>query len=152
MGKTDLIPDPGMEFDANALREKYRQERDKRLRRDGGKQYIETTGQFARYFEVDPYVEPGLPVSRLPTKSKWRSSVAGSAVYYLLRGCVKQASLTSALSKPVAISGAPGIGIATPAANATSNPISISRSSRSSGTCRRRSMPTPRKSSNTPSV
>jgi cyclohexanone monooxygenase len=56
MGRTEQIPDPGIEFDANALREKDRQERDQRLRPDGSAQYIETTGQFARYFEVDPYV------------------------------------------------------------------------------------------------
>lgn len=64
MGNANQIPDPGMEFDANALREKYRQERDKRLRADGNRQYIETTGQFARHFEVDPYVEPGFTVRR----------------------------------------------------------------------------------------
>ena len=43
-------------FDPNALREKYRAERDRRLRADGNEQYVEIAGQFAHYLE-DPYVE-----------------------------------------------------------------------------------------------
>jgi cation diffusion facilitator CzcD-associated flavoprotein CzcO len=45
-------------FDPDALRQKYREERDKRLRPDGNDQYVEVTGEFA-HFEDDPYVEPG---------------------------------------------------------------------------------------------
>ncbi len=45
-------------FDPDALRAKYRAERDKRLRTDGNEQYIEVSGAFAHYVE-DPYVEPG---------------------------------------------------------------------------------------------
>jgi cyclohexanone monooxygenase len=45
-------------FDPDALREKYRQERDKRLRADGNDQYREIAGDLARYLD-DPYVEPG---------------------------------------------------------------------------------------------
>src|SRR5258708_28754824 len=45
-------------FDPDALREKYRRERDKRLRADGNQQYQEVAGDFARYLD-DPYVEPG---------------------------------------------------------------------------------------------
>ncbi len=41
---------------AAALREKYRLERDKRLRADANEQYVEMTGQFAHYLD-DPYVE-----------------------------------------------------------------------------------------------
>jgi hypothetical protein len=44
-------------FDPDALREKYREERDRRLRDDGNEQYIEVAGQFARYLD-DPYVAP----------------------------------------------------------------------------------------------
>jgi len=44
-------------IDKNALRSKYLEERDKRLRSDGNEQYVELTGQFAKYLE-DPYVEP----------------------------------------------------------------------------------------------
>ena len=36
-------------FDPDALRDKYRAERDRRLRAEGNQQYIEITGQFARY-------------------------------------------------------------------------------------------------------
>ena len=42
-------------FDPDALRERYRQEREKRLRDDGNEQYIEMTGEFAHYLE-DPYI------------------------------------------------------------------------------------------------
>ena len=44
-------------FDPDALREKYRAERDKRLRPDGEAQYVEVSGAFARYTEADPYAD-----------------------------------------------------------------------------------------------
>ncbi|HAO55593.1 MAG: NAD(P)/FAD-dependent oxidoreductase [Pseudomonadales bacterium] len=44
-------------FDPDALRDKYRQERDKRLRSDANNQYIEVKDQFANVVD-DPYVEP----------------------------------------------------------------------------------------------
>ena len=43
-------------FDPNALRDRYRAERDKRVRADGSEQYVEIAGQYAHYLE-DPYVE-----------------------------------------------------------------------------------------------
>ncbi len=43
------------DFDPDALREKYRMERDKRLRAEGNAQYIEIAGAFAPYLH-DPYV------------------------------------------------------------------------------------------------
>jgi len=45
-----------LEFDPDALREKYRIERDKRLRGDGNEQYQEVAGEFSNYID-DPYVE-----------------------------------------------------------------------------------------------
>jgi cyclohexanone monooxygenase len=45
-------------FDPDALRDKYREERDKRLRSDGNDQYVEVTGEFSHFVD-DPYVEPG---------------------------------------------------------------------------------------------
>src|SRR5262249_27444081 len=45
-------------FDPDALRNKYREERDKRVRQDGNEQYVEVQGDFSRYVD-DPYVEPG---------------------------------------------------------------------------------------------
>ena len=47
-----------LDFDPDALREKYREERDKRLRADGNDQYVEVKGDFSHYVD-DPYVEPG---------------------------------------------------------------------------------------------
>ena len=45
-------------FDPNALRDKYQQERNKRLRPDGSDQYIEMKGKWAHYVEDDPYADP----------------------------------------------------------------------------------------------
>ena len=44
-------------IDQEALRAKYRAERDKRLRADGNEQYVEPVGRFAHYLD-DPYVAP----------------------------------------------------------------------------------------------
>jgi cation diffusion facilitator CzcD-associated flavoprotein CzcO len=46
---------PDLDFDPDALREKYREERDKRLRADGNTQYVEIAGEFSHYVD-DPYV------------------------------------------------------------------------------------------------
>ncbi|HTX49072.1 MAG TPA: hypothetical protein VME40_06750, partial [Caulobacteraceae bacterium] len=47
-----------LEFDPEALQEKYLAERDKRLRPDGNDQYTEARGDFGHFVD-DPYVEPG---------------------------------------------------------------------------------------------
>jgi cation diffusion facilitator CzcD-associated flavoprotein CzcO len=47
------VADP---IDHEALRARYRAERDKRLRADGNDQYLEPTGRFAHFLE-DPYTE-----------------------------------------------------------------------------------------------
>ena len=44
-------------LDRDALRARYREERDKRIRPDGNDQYVEPTGQFASLLN-DPYVTP----------------------------------------------------------------------------------------------
>ncbi len=46
---------PVGEVDIPALKIKYQQERDKRLRQMGSEQYIESKGDFSRSYEVDPY-------------------------------------------------------------------------------------------------
>ncbi|HEY0818107.1 MAG TPA: NAD(P)/FAD-dependent oxidoreductase [Rhizobacter sp.] len=55
-------PAPGVSDDQmaelKALRERYRIERDKRLRSDGNEQYVEIKGEHAHY-AADPYVPPG---------------------------------------------------------------------------------------------
>ncbi len=50
-GPTDVPAD----VDIEALREKYRVEREKRLRPEGSAQYLELEGNFAEFYEVDPY-------------------------------------------------------------------------------------------------
>lgn len=49
---------PNLDFDPQALRDKYRAERDKRIRQDGETQYVETTDEFAHYADDDPYAAP----------------------------------------------------------------------------------------------
>jgi cation diffusion facilitator CzcD-associated flavoprotein CzcO len=51
--------------DIPALREKYRHERDKRLRSDGQQQYFRPTGQVASSYAADPHkpVQPREPIS-----------------------------------------------------------------------------------------
>lgn len=53
------------DIDIAALREKYRQEREKRLRPEGSKQYVELEDDFAGYYETDPHtpVVPREPIS-----------------------------------------------------------------------------------------
>ncbi len=48
----------GAAFDPDALRDKYREERDKRLRRDGNDQYVEVVDQYA-HFTADPFALSG---------------------------------------------------------------------------------------------
>jgi cation diffusion facilitator CzcD-associated flavoprotein CzcO len=53
------------EVNIPALREKYRQERDKRLNTEGQKQYVQPKGEFADNYESDPHmpVTPRDPIS-----------------------------------------------------------------------------------------
>ncbi len=45
MEDSSFIADLKLDFDPDALREKYKQERDKRVRTDGNAQYVEVAGQ-----------------------------------------------------------------------------------------------------------
>ena len=85
-----------LDFDPDALREKYRAERDKRLRVDGNEQYQEVTGDFSRYID-DPYVEQGY--SREPLEDEVDCIVVGGGFGGLLTG----ARLTEAGVKRVRI-------------------------------------------------
>ncbi len=60
-------------FDAEALRERYRVEREKRLRPDGVDQYVEITGRHARFAE-DHYARP---VTREPRTEHATVAVVG---------------------------------------------------------------------------
>jgi cyclohexanone monooxygenase len=46
------------DIDLDALREKYRREREKRLRPEGSKQYLELKDDFAEFAEIDPHSPP----------------------------------------------------------------------------------------------
>jgi cyclohexanone monooxygenase len=58
MATASLDTTPALDFDPDALRARYRAERDKRIRADGNEQYVEVKGDFSRYVD-DPYVAPG---------------------------------------------------------------------------------------------
>ncbi len=70
-------------FDPEALRAKYREERDKRLRQDGNDQYVEVKGDFSRYLD-DPYVVPGL--TRAPLTDAVDVLIIGGGFGGLLAG------------------------------------------------------------------
>lgn len=70
-------------FDPDALKAKYRAERDKRLRADGNAQYVEIAGRFAHYLD-DPYVQPGF--SRAPLTDEMEVIVIGGGFGGLLVG------------------------------------------------------------------
>ncbi len=55
MTSSDPVPGRKPAIDREALRRKYAEERDKRLRADGNAQYLQMAGRFARYLE-DPYM------------------------------------------------------------------------------------------------
>lgn len=61
-------------FDPAALRAKYREERDLRLRAEGTSQYVAVDGAFSHFLE-DPYVEPGF--TRAPLSDEVEAVVVG---------------------------------------------------------------------------
>jgi cyclohexanone monooxygenase len=69
-------------FNPDALREKYRQERDKRLRPEGNDQYTEVIGRFSHYIE-DPYVQP---TERAPLYDQVTVAIIGGGFAGLLLG------------------------------------------------------------------
>jgi len=70
-------------FDPDALREKYRQERDKRVRADGNEQYLEVKGDFSRYID-DPYLDN--QIEREPLADEIDVVVIGGGFGGLLAG------------------------------------------------------------------
>ena len=78
-GETTTV---AVDFDPDALREKYRLERDKRLRAEGNGQYVEVTGKYAHFLD-DPYVAP---VVREPKHDEVEVLVVGGGFAALLIG------------------------------------------------------------------
>jgi cation diffusion facilitator CzcD-associated flavoprotein CzcO len=77
--------------DRAALRVKYREERDKRLRPDGKDQYLEPTGRFAHLLD-DPYTER---VERAPVHEEVTVALIGGGFAGLVVGArLKQAGVT----------------------------------------------------------
>ena len=80
-------------FDPEALRAKYRAERDRRLRPDGNEQYVEVKGSFAHFLD-DPYGDPGF--TRAPLADEVEVAVIGGGFGGLLAGArLRQAGVES---------------------------------------------------------
>jgi cyclohexanone monooxygenase len=69
-------------LDLDALRRKYAEEREKRMRDDGADQYIELSGQWARYAESDPYIAE--PIEREPVTDEIEVAIIGGGFSGLL--------------------------------------------------------------------
>jgi cyclohexanone monooxygenase len=76
-------PAAAQDFNPDALRARYRAERDRRLREDGNEQYQEVAGEFQRYAQ-DPYVAPGF--SRAPVHDEVQVLIVGGGFGGLLAG------------------------------------------------------------------
>ncbi|HIG22483.1 NAD(P)-binding protein, partial [Henriciella sp.] len=74
---------PGIDFDPDKLRERYRAERDKRLREDANEQYVEIKGEYAGYVE-DPYIDE--KIDRAPLTDEIDIIVVGGGFGGLLAG------------------------------------------------------------------
>jgi cation diffusion facilitator CzcD-associated flavoprotein CzcO len=70
-------------IDIEAVRDRYRQERDRRLRPDGIEQYVETAGKFAR-FAADPWADPEF--TRAPLTDGVDVAIIGAGFCGLLAG------------------------------------------------------------------
>lgn len=69
------------EVDIHALRERYRAERDKRLRADGNAQFVDVEGEFAHYAD-DPYADPNF--AREPVSMHVEVAIAGAGIAGIL--------------------------------------------------------------------
>ena len=88
MSDTEKVSSAGngtqeFDFDPEHLRNKYREERDKRIRDDGNEQYVEVKGDFSRYVD-DPYVDPGF--TREPLNDSVEVVIIGGGFGGLLAG------------------------------------------------------------------
>ncbi len=77
------VVDEKLDFDPDALREKYRAERDKRLRAEGNEQYQEVVGDFSNYID-DPYIDE--VIEREPIVDEMDIIVVGGGFGGLITG------------------------------------------------------------------
>ena len=80
---SSVIDTSKLDFDPDKLREKYRAERDKRIRPDGFGQYQATAGDFSNFID-DHYVEPGF--TREPLNDEVEVVIIGGGFGGLLTG------------------------------------------------------------------
>ena len=81
------------DIDMAMLREKYRRERDRRVRRDGQYQYLRSEDEFADSYEADPYMPV---VSRMPIAEDLDVAVLGGGFTGILAGVnLKKAGVTN---------------------------------------------------------
>jgi cation diffusion facilitator CzcD-associated flavoprotein CzcO len=93
MTQSSRDPIADLDFDPDALREKYREEREKRLRVDANEQYLEVEGALSHFVD-DPYVEPGY--SREPLSDEVDVALIGGGFGGLLAGArLRQAGVES---------------------------------------------------------
>ena len=72
-----------LSFDPDILRNKYREERDKRLKLEGNDQYLEVKGDFS-YFVEDPYIEG--KITRDPEENTYHTIIIGGGFGGVLSG------------------------------------------------------------------
>ena len=79
----DSIKQDSLGFDPDELRQKYRLERDKRVRVDGNDQYLEVKGDFS-YFVEDPYIDE--EISRDSLEKTFHTVIIGGGFGGVLSG------------------------------------------------------------------
>ena len=135
-----------LDFDPDALREKYRPERDRRLR-------AEAMTSTSRSSPTSPLYRRSAvePLHRAPLTDEVDVVIIGGGFGGPVTAArlAGRASRTSASSSRAATSAAPGTGTATPARSATSSRTSTCRCSKRPATSRRRNTATRRRSSST---
>ncbi|MET0239065.1 MAG: NAD(P)/FAD-dependent oxidoreductase [Sphingobium sp.] len=71
------------DIDIPALRDRYRHERDKRLRKEGGDQYVQADGSFAEFAEVDPHTPA---IERAPVSEEIDVAIVGGGFSGIMSG------------------------------------------------------------------
>ena len=130
----------GTTVDKEALKERYRAERDKRLRPDGIGQYVRLADQLGRQLE-----DPTCRWSPQTRTDHVTAAFIGGGFAGLLTGArLKQAGIDDVrIVDKAGDFGGPGTGTATPAPSATRRRSCTCRCSKRPATCRPRSTPAP---------